>query len=314
MQRRLMPDEPWVHVAMDFLGPLPSNEYLLVIVDYYSRYKEICTMKKITSEETIKRLEPIFVRQGYPRSITLDNGRQFISKDFEDYCSTRNIVLNHTAPYWPQANGEVERQNSSLLKRLKISHSLNRDWKTDLLQYMMMYNTTPHSVTGKAPTSLLQNRVIRSKMPSIKDLESAPPVSSGVHDRDTVSKYKGKESEDARRHARLSDIQVGDKVLLQNLVSAGKLTPTYDKAEYEVLERVGNRVRIAEPVSGRVIERNVAHVKKIPAFDLSPGIEELPAIEDEPPALEFGSVPRPCRRVTRPLWQQDYIIHSTEDA
>lgn len=193
MQRRTMPNEPWLDVAIDFLGPLPSGEYLLVVVDYYSRYKEVCVMRKITSEETIKRLEPIFVRLGYPRSITLDNGRQFISKDFGDYCFARNMKLNHTAPYWPQANGEVERQNSSLLKRLKISHSLGRDWKNDLLQYLLMYNTTPHSVTGKPPTLLLQNRIIRSKIPCLKDLETATPACSGVHDRDAVLKHKGKE-------------------------------------------------------------------------------------------------------------------------
>lgn len=319
MRRRTMPSEPWVDVAMDFLGPLPSSEYLLVVVDYYSRYKEVCIMKKITSEETIKQLEPIFVRQGYPKSITLDNGRQFISKDFEDYCFTRNITLNHTAPYWPQANGEVERQNSSLLKRLKISHSLNRDWKQDLLQYMMMYNTSPHSVTGKPPAVLLQNRVIRSKMPCIKDLEAASPPNSGVHDRDIMLKHKGKEREDLRRHARPSDIKVGDKVLLQNLISGGKLTPTFDKAEYEVLERIGNRIKVMEPVSGRIVERNVAHAKKVPVSEgTTPDIEEHPVIDEQrsisPHPQGSSHAARPSRHVQRPSWQQDYIIHSVEDA
>lgn len=271
-------------------------------------------MNKITSEETIKRLEPIFVRLGYPKSITLDNGRQFISKDFEDYCFTRNITLNHTSPYWPQANGEVERQNSSLLKRLKISHSLNRDWKVDLLQYMMMYNTTPHSVTGKAPTALLQNRVIRSKLPSITDLETMLPASTGVHDRDTVMKHKGKEREDLRRHARPSDIQVGDKVLLQNIISAGKLTATYDKTEYEVLERTGNRVKITDPVSGRITERNVAHVKKISTSEeIYPETEEHRAVEDQQP-VSRSDPPRPSRCANRPSWHQDYVVHTTDDA
>lgn len=69
MARRKMPAEPWIDVAMDFLGPLPSGEYLLVLVDYFSRYKEICVMRKITSKETIKQIEPIFVRLGYPRTL-----------------------------------------------------------------------------------------------------------------------------------------------------------------------------------------------------------------------------------------------------
>ncbi|XP_062557027.1 uncharacterized protein K02A2.6-like [Armigeres subalbatus] len=194
-------------------------------------------MRKITSEETIKRIEPIFVRLGYPRTITLDNGRQFISTEFDNYCQSRNIKLNHTAPYWPQANGEVERQNSSLLKRLKISHSMNREWKTDLLQYLMMYNTTAHSVTGKAPSALLQNRLIRSKIPSISDIENTPHVGSESHDRDTTLKYWGKERKDQKRHAKPSELQVGDRVLLQNLLTAGKLTPKFGRTEYVVVER-----------------------------------------------------------------------------
>lgn len=307
MRRRTMPDEPWVDVAMDFLGPLPSDVYLLVIVDYYSRYKKVCIMTKITSEETIVHIEPIFVRLGYPRTITLDNGRQFISSMFEDYCHSKNIKLNHTAPYWPQANGEVERQNSSLLKRLKISHSMNRDWKADLLQYLLMYNTTPHSVTGKAPCMLLQNRMIRSKLPSIKDIETIPPATSDVQDRDTVLKSRGKEREDLKRRAQVSTIQAGDRVLLQNVVSAGKLTPTFGKTVYTVLERIGNRVKIMDPVSGSIYERNSAHLKKISSeIPLeSAGNTTASSIpgHNQPEAIPSA---RPSRMVRRPSWQQDY--------
>lgn len=333
MRRREMPKEPWVDVAMDFLGPLPSSEYLLVIVDYYSRYKEVCTMKKITSEETIKRIEPIFVRLGYPRTITLDNGRQFISTEFEEYCFSRNITLNHTAPYWPQANGEVERQNSSLLKRLKISHSTNRDWKNDLLEYLMMYNTTAHSVTGKAPSVLLQNRLIRSKIPSISDIETAPPVNSEVHDRDRILKHRGKEREDVRRHAKPSDIQKGDRVLLQNLISTGKLTTTFGKTQYEVMERKGNRVKILDPVSGSVLERNIAHLKKIynpqaisneetstsvmgdtinnPMNDQDPPPSSTADDTNDNPMYNQDQAPpsRPPRIMCRPSWQRDYFVN-----
>lgn len=87
MQRRRMPEAPWVDVAIDFLGPLPSGDYLLVIIDYFSRYKEVEIMRRITSVETVERLERIFVRLGYPTTITLDNGRQFVSREFEDYCA-----------------------------------------------------------------------------------------------------------------------------------------------------------------------------------------------------------------------------------
>lgn len=110
MIRKELPAQAWIDVAIDFLGPLPTNEYTLTIVDYYSRYMEIEIMTSITAKSTINRLDKMFVRLGYPRTITLDNGRQFVSEEFQQYCHIKGIHLNFTIPYWPQANGEIERQ------------------------------------------------------------------------------------------------------------------------------------------------------------------------------------------------------------
>ncbi|CAK1603219.1 unnamed protein product [Parnassius mnemosyne] len=52
MKRRELPAAPWIDVTMDLMGPLPSNEYLLVVVDYYSRYEEV----KITKTSQAYRL------------------------------------------------------------------------------------------------------------------------------------------------------------------------------------------------------------------------------------------------------------------
>lgn len=121
MKRRILPTEPWVDIAIDYLGPLPSGHYIFVIIDYFSRYKEIKITKNITSEETIKMMKETFSRIGFPVSITADNGKQFISDEFEEFCRENDITLYNTIPYWPQQNGEVERQNRSILKRLRIS-------------------------------------------------------------------------------------------------------------------------------------------------------------------------------------------------
>lgn len=49
MKRRELPSKPWQHVAIDFMGPLPSGHNLLVVVDYFSRYTEVEIMIKIDS-------------------------------------------------------------------------------------------------------------------------------------------------------------------------------------------------------------------------------------------------------------------------
>lgn len=46
MKTTPLPSKPWQHLAVDYLGPLPSGHNLLVLVDYYSRYIEIEIMKK----------------------------------------------------------------------------------------------------------------------------------------------------------------------------------------------------------------------------------------------------------------------------
>lgn len=217
MSRRPLPSGPWIDIAMDFLGPLPCGSYLLVIIDYYSRYKEVEIMFKITARDTISRLDRIFTRLGYPRTITLDNAKQFVSTDLDSYSKLHGITLNHSTPYWPQENGLVERQNRSLVKRLQISAALGRDWKKDLHDYLIMYYTTPHSITGKTPTELMYGHTIRSKLPAIEDIETTPP-NADFRDRDKLLKEKGKEVEDTRRRATRSSIDSGDTVLMQNLL------------------------------------------------------------------------------------------------
>lgn len=261
-RRRPLPSEAWTDVAIDFLGPLPSGEYLFVIIDYFSKYKEVEVMTKITARETVERMNSIFRRLGFPRTITLDNAKQFLSSDFSDYCKQNGIFLNYSTPYWPQQNGEVERQNRSLLKRLQISCALKRNWRKDLDDYLIMYYSTPHSVTGKTPTELLTGRTIRTKIPSLKELETAPS-NEDFRDRDWNQKYWSMDRENANRHAKVSEIDIGDTVLMQNLTPGNKLSTTYGPAEYTVLSKEGSRVTVQNESTGKIFQRNSAHLKKI---------------------------------------------------
>lgn len=262
MSRRPLPSGPWIDTAMDFLGPLPCGSYLLVIIDYFSRYKEVVIMSKITAKDTISKHDRIFTRLGYPRTITLDNAKQFVSTDLELYSKLHGITLNHSTPYWPQENGLVERQNRSLVKRLQISAALGRDWKQDLHDYLIMYYTTPHSTTGKTPTELMYGHTIRSKLPAIEDIETIPQ-NAEFRDRDQELKEKGKKAEDIRRRAKRSSIDSGDTVLMQNLLPGNKLSTTYNPKQYIVVSRSGPRVTVEDPQNGKSYDRNVAHLKKV---------------------------------------------------
>ena len=84
---------------------------------------------------------------------------------------TNDIQYRTSTPLWPQANGEVERQNRSLLKTLKIAQAEKKDLKVEMRNFLTAYRTTPHSSTGVSPAKLLFNREIRSKIPELTKCE-----------------------------------------------------------------------------------------------------------------------------------------------
>ena len=107
MQRVEPPSGPWQDVAIDVLGPLPSGENLLVVVDYYRRFFEVVIMHSTTSRKMIEALTPIFTRYGYPFCLKSDNAPQFVPEEFENFLATHGIQHRKSPPLWPQANGEV---------------------------------------------------------------------------------------------------------------------------------------------------------------------------------------------------------------
>ena len=102
-----LPSEPWKEVSMDFCGPFPGGEYLLVVMDDYSRYPEVEILYSTSANATIPVLDAIFSRQGIPEVAKSDNGTPFNSEQFKSW--TRYIGLHHKkiTPRWPEANGEL---------------------------------------------------------------------------------------------------------------------------------------------------------------------------------------------------------------
>lgn len=262
MVRKNMPNGPWQEIAIDFLGPLPDGQTLLVVVDYYSRYIEVCEMTQTTSKETINQLSTIFSRFGVPLTLRADNGPQFNAncEEFQVFCEDLGLQLINTIPYWPQQNGEVERQNRSILKRLKIAQQLGQDWRKVLSQFLLSYHATTHPTTGRAPSELMFGRRIRTKLPEVPKIIR---VNEEHQDHDKLQKAKGKEYTDAKRKARFSEITVGDRVLAKRMRKENKLSTNYAPEEYVVTRKTGADVTIKSVGNGKEYRRNVAHLKKL---------------------------------------------------
>lgn len=315
LARTVMPDKPWAHVAADFMGPLPSGHNLLVLVDYFSRFIEVIVMKEITAKLTVQAMHETFCRYGIPETLRTDNGPQFVSDALNGFCEEHGIQLLRTTPYWPQANGEVERANRALKKRLQISQETeNSDWRWDLRTYLLLYNSTPHSTTGVAPSALMFGRVLRDKLPSIsvaarRDIEE-------VMDRDREKKLVEAEYSNKRRQARPNQIKAGDVVVARRMVRENKLSSNFNPEELKVVERKGSDAKLESSASGKVFHRNVAHLKKVsPRADGQDGdsvnIGEGYTTPDEP--SELNEMNRPRRESRKPSYLNEYQLGLVQD-
>ena len=54
------PSTLWKELGMDFLGPLPSGEDLIVVLDEYSRFPEVEIVISTSARSTIPKLNAIF--------------------------------------------------------------------------------------------------------------------------------------------------------------------------------------------------------------------------------------------------------------
>ena len=254
-----LPQGPWCVVAIDYLGPLPSGEHILVVVDYYSRYYEVAVVRTITSEKTIECLETIFARHRLPEVLVSDNGPNLVSEKFEAFLKENGIKHRRVTTRWAQANGEVERQNRSILKRLQLAHAEGKDWRRELVRYMAVYRTTPHQTTGQTPAFLLMGRHPRTKLP---ELSQPTHGDEETRDRDQLMKFKSKQYADASRNAKMSEVKQGDLVLLKQ-DKKNKLSTTFEPQLYKVKEKKGNQVVVSDSDNpAKVLHRNTTEVKQ----------------------------------------------------
>ena len=92
-----------------------------------------------------------------------------MSAEMEEYLAQIGIKHRLTTPLWPRANGEVERQNRSLLKAMRVAHAEKRDWRSELNKFLLAYRLTLHVTTGKSPAELLYGRKMATKLQEIAD-------------------------------------------------------------------------------------------------------------------------------------------------
>ncbi|GJV28714.1 reverse transcriptase domain-containing protein [Tanacetum coccineum] len=236
--------------GIDFMGPFPSsrgNKYILVAVDYLSKWVEAKALPTNDARVVCKFLKSLFARFGAPRAIISDRGTHFCNDQFAKVMQKYGVTHRLSTAYHPQTSGQVEVSNRGLKRILERTIGENRaSWSDKLDDALWAFRTAYKTPIGCTPYKLVYGKAchlpIELEHKAYWALKQAnfDPIITGDHrkvqlnelnelrdhayENSLIYKAKTKRLHDSKIKNRVFNI--GDRVLLFNSrlkIFSGKL-------------------------------------------------------------------------------------------
>ena len=274
---------PFELVSLDFMKVDKCKggfEYILVIIDGFTRYAECFATKNKSSKTAAEKLYNNFIlRYGFPQRIHSDQGPEFINGLFRNLSKISGVKQTRTTPYHPSGNGQTERFNRTLISMLRtLTDTEKSNWKQSLPKLVHAYNCTRSDATGYAPYFLVFGRKPRLPIDLILSETEAGVRNCPQYVNDwtnsmkeayrianeTIEKVRERSHKQYDKRLNYSTLDVGDNVLFRNFersIGTSKLKSYWDKEVYQVVEKKGDGpVYCIQPLSGgklKTVHRNL---------------------------------------------------------
>ena len=118
---------------------------MLVAVDYFTKWAKAEALANIRDVDVKKFVwKNIVTRFGVLNTLISDNGTQFDSRAFRDFCRDLGITNRYSTPMYPQSNGQVEAVNKTILSGLKKRlDGAKGNWAEELPNVLWTYRRHP---------------------------------------------------------------------------------------------------------------------------------------------------------------------------
>ncbi|GJX11883.1 reverse transcriptase domain-containing protein [Tanacetum coccineum] len=138
-----------------------SNKYILVAVDYLSKWVEAKALPTNDARVVCKFLKSLFARFGAPRAIISDRGTHFCSDQFAKVMFKYGVTHRLSTAYHPQISGQVEVSNRGLKRILERSIGENHtSWSDKLDDALWAFRTAYKTPIGCTPYKLVYGKAL----------------------------------------------------------------------------------------------------------------------------------------------------------
>ena len=248
------------------------------MIDDYSRYLEVEIISNLSARTVLPKLENIFARQGIPLTLKTDNGPPFNGQEFHTFSKQYGFNHRKVTPYWPEANGEVERFMKTLNKFIRTQVVEKFNWKSELATFLRHYRSTPHASTKISPFHALTGRKMNAGLPSAT-LLSKPISTSSLHtlifQNDNKSKQIMTKYANKKRKTKPHTLKIGDIVLVKQK-KINKFSTPFNPNPYTVVKKKGNMIT-AKSSENQFITRNSSYFKLISKNKPGDSLLDIPA-------------------------------------
>ncbi|GKC48381.1 reverse transcriptase domain-containing protein [Tanacetum coccineum] len=148
--------------GLDFMGPFPDsrgNKYILVAVDYTSKWVEAQALPTNDARVVVKFLKGLFSRFKVPKALISDRGTHFYNTQLEKALLKYGVTYKISTAYYPQTNRQTKVTNRAIKHILKSSVGYNpKDWSEKLNDALWAFRTAYKTPTGCTPVRMVYGK------------------------------------------------------------------------------------------------------------------------------------------------------------